>query len=82
MKTPKEKAIELVEKYNNIIFCNTGTYGIQTAKQCALIAVDEILNQFSSIYQSLLDNKIINGNVKESANYIFYQQVKTEIEKL
>lgn len=41
--TPKEKAIELVNKYNN----NDHLYysiTIEQAKICALIAVDEMLN--------------------------------------
>lgn len=35
--TPKEKAIELVDKYAN----TNGVYG--ASKQCAIITVDEIL---------------------------------------
>ena len=45
--TPKEKAKELVDKFmksNNMIFL------IKGAKECALIAVDEILSL--DIYQS------------------------------
>lgn len=42
--TPKQKAIELVEKFeDNLIECDT--YFLQEAKKrCALIAVDEIIN--------------------------------------
>ena len=39
--TPKEKALELVQKYFK---ANHQPYGFKDAKQCALIAVDEILN--------------------------------------
>ena len=43
--TPKEKAKELVNKYlDNIPFANNS---IERAKQCALIAVDEILFEAS-----------------------------------
>jgi hypothetical protein len=48
--TPKEKAKELVEKFMPFIAgadrYNTtlGIYDIDISKQCALIAVDEILN--------------------------------------
>jgi hypothetical protein len=38
MKTPKEKAIELVEKFHIVYTLNN-----LEAKQCALICVDEIL---------------------------------------
>jgi hypothetical protein len=42
--TPKEKAKELVEKFDNAMeFYTPARY----AKQCALIAVDEILNVLS-----------------------------------
>ena len=72
--TPKEKAINLVHK-----FCSTtdGYYkskkNLKNAKECALIAVDEILNtqwQFSvlSMYGTPF-------------NY-YWKQVKTEIEAL
>ena len=37
--TPKEKANELVDK---MLFCYQGNLDEYTAKQCALIAVDEI----------------------------------------
>ena len=39
--TPKEKALELVQKYFK---GNHQPYGFKDAKQCALIAVDEILS--------------------------------------
>ena len=39
--TPKEKAIELVQKYFK---ANHQPYGFKDAKQCALIAVDEIID--------------------------------------
>jgi hypothetical protein len=68
--TPKEKAEELVEKYG--IWCwNDGVCDYQLAKQCALIAVDEIRDAIIEIneydYQSL-------------ENY--WYRVKQEIEKL
>ena len=62
--TPKEKAKELVNKF----YIQEIKYyeNITTAKECALIAVDEILN---------LDNFSIEGRVN-------WQEVKFEIEKL
>ena len=69
--TPQEKARELVDKmYNEPI----GIYMMcsDTAKQCALIAVDELLNNFLS-----------NRNTKYGKErYFFWQQVKIEIQKL
>lgn len=40
--TPKEKAYELVCKFMK---CTNGCINIEEAKQCALIAVDEILKE-------------------------------------
>ena len=44
--TPKEKAKDLVEKMRDEIPCHCDDW--EQAKQCALIAVDEILNNFGS----------------------------------
>jgi hypothetical protein len=63
--TPKEKAKELVEKYA-IWSWNETVCDYEVAKQCALIAVDEILNCLFEI-----DN-----------SYYWWQEVKQEIEKL
>jgi hypothetical protein len=65
--TPKEKAKELYDKY-----CNMESW-CDDAKECALIAVDEILlSQFQfdmiSIYRTPFNH--------------YWQEVKTEIEKL
>jgi hypothetical protein len=68
---PKEKAIELVEKINNELNWIEIDYQIdlyRDVKQCALIAVDEILEITSESY----DIDHIN----------WWQEVKTEIEKL
>ena len=68
--TPKEKAKELYWKcYQNV---SDSSYPEETAKQCALIAVDEILN-----YQ----NQLLK-NYKFKIENSFYEQVKQEIEKL
>ena len=40
--TPKEKAKELIDKYLNADYTDINIHG---AKQCALIAVDEILEE-------------------------------------
>ena len=72
MRTTKEKAIELVERFLALKKINpnaiTRPYNWQEAKQCALICVDEIL-EIKSVYHSIeLDN--------------YWQEVKQEIEKL
>ena len=60
--TPKEKAIELFDKFNKP---DTTHYPyVHNAQQCALIAVEEILKT----------------NPYKARNY--WQEVKTEIEKL
>ena len=62
--TPKEKAAELIDKM-------TMKIGKFNAKQCALIAVDEILYVLNEI----------DSTEQWNASY-FYNQVKQEIEKL
>jgi len=70
--TPKEKAKELVDKF----IVHTRVYHevlgwedyIESAKQCALIAVDEIISFLS-------DDPYYK-------DYDYFHQVKTEIEKL
>ena len=66
--TSKEKAEELIVNYKmQIIKLN-----YDEAKQCALIAVDEILKMIDKSMQGFLDSDII----------AYWQQVKKEIEKL
>jgi hypothetical protein len=69
--TPKEKAKELVYKYNNgpSLFHSIDFY---QAKECALIAVDEILNA--------IDWDYYEGSQGTELNY--WKEVKQEIEKL
>jgi hypothetical protein len=63
--TPKEKAIELIDKMAFEV-CKTD------AIQCALIAVDEMLIWFKAHSYS---NKNYDA-------FVFYNEVKQEIEKL
>lgn len=70
MKTPKEKAKELVDKHYTELPDFAGYQDLETAKQCALIAVDEVL-------------EALNGNQWQNRNYIdYYEEVKLEIKKL
>ena len=69
--TPKEKAKELYDKY-----CNMESW-CDDAKECALIAVDEILLTLSN-FQSLFS--VIGNILLDLIKY--WQEVKQEIEKL
>jgi hypothetical protein len=66
--TPKEKAEELVGKYKLI---NYDLDDIENHKECALIAVDEILQYQQKLFEAAywIDLK-------------YWQEVKQEIEKL
>tara|TARA_R110000868_G_C10685312_1_gene747831 strand:- start:50 stop:253 length:204 start_codon:yes stop_codon:yes gene_type:complete len=66
--TPKEKAKELVDKFT--FRCEECDYD-WNAKQCALIAVDEILQE--------LENA---DDGQTSIPYEYWEQVKSEIQKL
>ena len=66
---PKEKAKELVEKYDDLL---TYLESKSKAKQCALIAVDEILDvDCYDMSEELFDNHIY-----------YWEQVKQEINNL
>ena len=68
--TSKEKAEELVCNFY-AIQSNEYDYGInwEMAKQCALIAVYEILNNNKILFEDVLNDQ-------------YWQEVKQEIEKL
>jgi hypothetical protein len=87
--TPKEKAKELLKFYLNFL-PKTGTVVVQnskeiswsyddceTAKQCALIAVDEIITTLNYDIRDL----DVRGNVLLDL-LSYWQEVKQEIEKL
>jgi hypothetical protein len=66
--TPKDKAKELIVNFSDV-----GLITSIEAKQCALIAVDEIIN-------SNPHSNPFNTNVESTMSY--WQEVKYEIEKL
>ena len=77
--SPKGKAEELIEKFSKstlIFYDRVGLSEVKyEARRCALIAVDEILNNFGSLV----------GDKTHYCNYLttqYYQEVKEEIEKL
>ena len=61
----KDKAIQLVFKFDKIIFLTDKV----EPKQCALIAVDEILDAIGEIFETYEERK-------------YWVEVKQEIEKL
>lgn len=66
--TPKDKAIELVEKFENLKSNKMSDYSrieYPTAKLCALIVVGQVL-----------------GYMGADRGYAYWEDVKTEIEKL
>jgi hypothetical protein len=80
--TPKEKAIDLIDKYHikvkvlytqdSIPAVMNGAMTVNSSKQCALIAVDEILNNPKNTMRGL----------SEDLHDEYWQEVKQEIEKL
>jgi hypothetical protein len=70
--TPKEKANELYSKFDNLLnkdFIHPIVYDNQL-KQCALIAVDELIEVVNELDYELGDDKV------------YWKEVKQEIEKL
>ena len=68
--TPQEKAKELDEKFSKELrYITDGDKDY--AKQCALIAVEEIITE----------SKLLSG-ISETHRLPYWQQVKAEIEKL
>jgi predicted proteasome-type protease len=59
---PKDKAKELVNRFTEL-----GLY-IDTAKQCAIIAVDEVMKSHYKVFSG------VNATI-----YNYYQEVKQEI---
>ena len=72
--TPKHKAIELVDKFLHPVRWKMGQEDIkQRAKQCALIAVDEIIK---AIPDASDDDSPYNHEL------VWWQEVKHELNKL
>jgi hypothetical protein len=75
--TPQEKAWELTQKYMEMQhYLENDAWN--NAKQCALIAVDEIIN--SDPYKLSLEGKFLTEHITYDIN--FWEEVKQEIEKL
>ena len=71
--TPKEKAQELIDKmYSSYSYPFDITVRRRSAKQCALIAVDEIIANI----EPSVSMDVIESRIK------YWQEAKQEIEKL
>lgn len=81
--TPKEKAEKLIEKYQKLDIEIGGQYDGYTylklfdAKECALIAVDEVLNVLPQ--SEYLEDR---DEYRENIERLYWKDVKQEIEKL
>jgi hypothetical protein len=67
--TPKEKAEELFAKYVFLTISDMSDENFEETRQCALVAVDEILNEENHFIQT-------------DAHLLYWEQVKHEIENL
>ena len=70
--TPKYKAKELIVNFSDV-----GLITSIEAKQCALIAVDEIINS-----NPCYEDSDIGGNLMLNYNTHYWQEVKNELLKL
>jgi thymidine kinase len=86
--TPKEKAMELIEKFEKEVY----KYDLDTnneydmslfhlAKQCALIAIDEAVEYEKRIIKEIQFLSDIAGRAFRCEG-LYWEQVKHEIEKL
>jgi len=76
MMTPQEKAEELVRKYYSFGLNNPAqSFSWHECKQCALIAVDEILEAKTKILNKGDGWQLVECN-------IYWKEVKTEIQNL
>lgn len=71
MMTPKEKAEELVNKFIQYVPAEE-EFELDYAKQCALIAVDEMIHELT---------KSVSPSV-HGFRHNYWEEVKQEIEKL
>ena len=77
--TPKEKAEELFNKFYEVLpsYADEGQIEWQSAKQCALIAVDEIMN-----FMEKDDKESKTCYWANHPTLSYWYKVKQEIEKL
>lgn len=73
--TPKEKAIDLVEKFKDDNYHFESDI-LDNAKSCAIIAVDGLIEAFENL--SIAES----GTVNIDFGHGYWMEVKNEIEKL
>ena len=69
--TAEEKAHELFDKYNELLSFHIFNGNFDVSKQCALIAVDEIINSVVIIDLTVAENQ-----------FNYWEEVKQELLKL
>ena len=82
--TPKEKAVELLEKFYIELKEHKGFYDIETARQCAIISVDEIirLSERADLFLMKTKRQLLTG-FKPTENYMeYWADVKKELKNL
>lgn len=79
--TPKEKAINLVDRFMLRIILNIKSdinfSVMESAKECALLSVEEILET-----DPMIEGQISDAGVFYKDNSDYWEQVKEEINKL
>lgn len=78
-QTPKEYAVKLYESFFYCIpsISDEGKLEDETAKKCAIIAVEEIIKQWDYI-----DTYLADYGGKFNPNLKYFLEVKQELEKL
>jgi len=78
--TPKDKAIELVDRFSDKAneFEEPTTYEFD--KQCALICVDEMIKSNPTAYITFMYHENLQDKIDSAIDYL--NEVKKEIEKL
>jgi len=84
METAKEKSKELHEKFLPLVDCGDNRYTTtiqeKNAKQCAIIAVDEIIDTLTELFNEHIHNEIIETLIE--SKIIYWQEVKNELNQL
>jgi len=70
--TPKEKAEELILRFDNLDNEEHTYHYVHNSKECALIAVDEILSDYK--------NYLLHANT-EYKGLMYWKEVRKELEK-
>lgn len=76
MSNPQEKAKELLDK---MLYCYQGSLDEYTAKQCALVCCDEMINNAGFIWGG---RDTETGKTARDSYRTYWQEIKTELEKL